>query len=90
AKLRRPGAVEFMRRRLAGLAAALGDRPYLDGERFTAGDLMMSSVLRVLDHTDLVAEHANLAAFKARCESRPAFGRALAAQLADFEDRDAA
>ena len=90
AKLRRPGAVEFMRRRLAGLAAALGDRPYLDGERFTAGDLMMSSVLRVLDHTDLVAEHANLAAFKARCESRPAFGRALAAQLADFEGRDAA
>jgi glutathione S-transferase len=90
AKLRRPGAVEFMRRRLAGLAAALGDRPYLDGERFTAGDLMMSSVLRVLDHTDLVAEHANLAAFKAHCESRPAFGRALAAQLADFEGRDAA
>ncbi len=90
AKLRRPGAVEFMRRRLAGLAAALGDRPYLDGERFTAGDLMMSSVLRVLDHTELVAEHSNLAAYKARCEGRPAFARALAAQLADFGDREAA
>jgi glutathione S-transferase len=89
-KLRRPGAVDFMRRRLAGLSAALGDRTWLDGGSFTAGDLMMGSVLRVLDHTDLVAEHPNLAAFKARCEARPAFERALAAQLADFEDRQAA
>jgi glutathione S-transferase len=46
--------------------------------------------LRVLDHTPLVAEHANLAAYKTRCESRPAFQRALAAQLADFEARDVA
>jgi glutathione S-transferase len=90
AKLRRPGAVDFMRRRLGGLAGALGDKPYLDGERFTAGDLLMSSVLRILDHTPLVAEHANLASYKARCESRPAFGRALAAQLADFDARDEA
>lgn len=90
AKLRRPGAVDFMRGRLAGLSAALGGKPFLDGDRFTAGDLMMSAVLRVLDHTDLVAEHANLAEYKARCEARPAFGRALAAQLADFDDRAAA
>lgn len=90
AKLRRPGAVSFLRRRLAGLSGALADKPYLDGDRFTAGDLMMSSVLRVLDHTDLLAEHPNLVAFKARCEGRPAFGRALAAQLADFVERDAA
>jgi glutathione S-transferase len=90
AKLRRPGAVDFLRRRLAGLSAALGGRPYLDGDRFTAGDLMMASVLRVVDHSDLVAEHDNLAAYKARCEARPAFQRALAAQLADFEERDAA
>jgi glutathione S-transferase len=90
AKLRRPGAADFVRRRLGGLASALGHKPYLGGERFTAGDLMMSSVLRVLDHTDLVAEHANLAEYKARCEDRPAFKRALAAQLADFEAREAA
>lgn len=90
AKLRRPGASDFVRRRLGGLASALGDKPYLDGERFTAGDLIMSSVLRVLDHTHLLAEHSNLTAYKARCEGRPAFGRALAAQLADFEKRDAA
>lgn len=90
AKLRRPGAVDFVRRRLAGLSDALGDKPYLDGDRFTVGDLMMTTVLRVLGHTDLVDEHANLIAYKARCEARPAFQRALAAQLADFEDRRAA
>ena len=54
AKLRRPGAVEFLGRRLAGLSNALGDKPYLDGGRFTAGDLMMSTVLRILRHTDIV------------------------------------
>lgn len=86
AKLRRPGAVDFIRRRLTGLANALGDKPYFDGERFTAGDLMMAAVLRVLDHTDLLAEHPNLSAFKARCEARPAFGRAMEAQLGDFTD----
>jgi glutathione S-transferase len=90
AKLRRSGAVEFIRRRLAGLAKALADKPYLDGDRFTAGDLMMATVLRILDHTDLVAEHANLADFKARCEARPAFKRALTAQLSDFEEREIA
>jgi glutathione S-transferase len=87
AKLRRPGAVDFMRKRLAGLANALGDKTYLDGDRFTAGDLMMTAVLRVLGHTDLVAEHPNLAAFQARCEARPAFGRALQGQLDDFSDQ---
>ena len=90
AKLRRPGAVDFLRHRLGSLSKALGDKSYLDGDRFTAGDLMMTTVLRVVDHTDLVAEHHNLAAYKARCEARPAFQRALAAQLADFEEREAA
>jgi glutathione S-transferase len=37
-----------------------------------------------------VAEHANLAAYETRCESRPAFQQALAAQLADFEERHVA
>jgi glutathione S-transferase len=39
AKLRRPGAVEFLRRRLSALSKSLGDKLYLDGDRFTAGDL---------------------------------------------------
>ena len=54
AKLRRPGAVAFVQRRLSALSKSLGDKPYLDGDRFTAGDLMMTTVLRILKHTDIV------------------------------------
>ena len=85
AKLRRPGAVEFAQKRLAGLADRLGDRPYLDGARFTAGDLMMTTVLRILKHTDIVTSDARLAAYVERCTARPAFSRALEAQIEDFE-----
>ncbi|MGE0851541.1 MAG: glutathione S-transferase family protein [Hyphomicrobiaceae bacterium] len=84
ARLRRPGAVEFVRRRLAALAKALGDKPYLDGDRFTAGDLMMTTVLRILGHTDIVTSDKRLAAYIERCTARPAFGRALSGQLGDF------
>jgi len=86
AKLRRPGAVEFLGRRLAGLSNALGDKPYLDGERFTAGDLMMSTVLRILRHTDIVTSDQRLGAYLERCTARPAFQRALDAQLGDFRE----
>jgi len=85
AKLRRPGAVEFVGKRLAGLSRSLGSKPYLDGDAFTVGDLMMTTVLRILDHTDLVRGDARLDAYVARCTARPAFKRALAAQLSDFE-----
>jgi glutathione S-transferase len=84
AKLRRPGAVEFLQERLAALSRSLGDKPYLDGDRFTAGDLMMTTVLRILKHTDIVTSNPRLAAFIERCTSRPAFKRALEAQLSDF------
>jgi glutathione S-transferase len=83
AKLRRPGAVEILNKRLTGLSNALGDKPYLDGGRFTVGDLMMSSVLRIMPA--ITNEHANLAAYLERCTARPAFQRALAAQLGDFK-----
>jgi glutathione S-transferase len=83
AKLRRPGAVAFLDRRLTSLAKNLGRKPYLDGERFTAGDLMMSTVLRILP--DITAKHAPLAEFVARCTARPAFKRALDAQIGDLE-----
>jgi glutathione S-transferase len=86
AKLRRPGAVEFVQRRLAALSKTLGDKPYLDGDRFTAGDLMMSTVLRILDHTDFVKSDKRLAAYMERCTARPAFKRALDAQLGDFKE----
>jgi glutathione S-transferase len=83
AKLRRPGAVEFVQKRLAALSTSLGDKPYLDGDRFTAGDLMMTTVLRILEHTDIVKSDQRLAAYVERCTARPAFKRALDAQIGD-------
>ena len=85
AKLRRPGAVAFVERRLDALTRSLGDKPFLDGERFTAGDLMMTTVLRILSHTDTVSCQPRLAAYLERCTARAAFKRALEAQLQDFK-----
>jgi glutathione S-transferase len=87
AKLRKPGARAFAQRRIEAVGKALGDKPYLDGDRFTAGDLLMSSVLRI-DET-LVAQ-PNLQAYVERCTGRPAFKRALDSQLADFRENAAA
>ena len=84
ARLRRPEAERKVRERLGRLSDWLGDRDYLE-DRFTAGDLMMTTMLRILNHTDLVAEFPKLARYQARCEARPAFRRALEAQLAPFE-----
>ena len=86
AKLRRPGAEQMVEKRLDALAERLGSRDYLDSDVFTAGDLMMTTVLRILRHTDLVARRPALAAYQQRCESRPAFQKALAAQLAPFAE----
>ena len=83
AKERRPGVEAFARDRLAMLEAALGDRQYLEG-RFTVGDLLMSDVLRIVDGSDLLDAYPALKAYKERCAARPAFGRAMAAQLAGF------
>jgi glutathione S-transferase len=85
AKLRRPDAEAFVRRRLGSLSKALGDKSYLDGD-LTAGDLMMSTVLRILRHTDIVTSDGRLAAYVERCTARPAFQRALDAQLGDFRE----
>jgi glutathione S-transferase len=84
AKLRRPSLDGFVRHRINSLATSLGQKDYLDGDRFTAGDLLMATVLRGLGHTDIVEAHAGLAAYVARCTARPAFVRALAAQIGDF------
>jgi glutathione S-transferase len=86
AKLRRPGAVDFAKRRLASLSKSFGDKPYLDGDRFMAGDLMMTTVLRILKHTDIVTSDKRLAAYIDRCTARPAFNRALDAQVGDFRE----
>jgi glutathione S-transferase len=84
ARLRRPGAVQMIQQRLGRLSQWLGDKDYLEGD-FTAGDLLMSTVLRNLRHTDILAGYPNLTAYRARCEARPAFQRALQAQLQAFE-----
>src|SRR3569623_96531 len=86
AKLRRPGAVAFVERRLAALSNSLGDKPHLDGDSFRAGALLMSTVLRILHRTDIVTKDKRLAAYVERCTGRPAFTRALDAQLGDFRD----
>jgi glutathione S-transferase len=80
---RRPAAVESVRRRLAELAACLDGREHLVGS-FSAADVLMTSVLRILRHTDLVEEEPVLLAYKERCEARPAFAKALAGQMAAF------
>ena len=90
ARLRRPGLVAFVEQRLGELASNLGDKDYLEADGFTAGDLMMVTVLRNLRHTDLMAKFPNLAAYQARCEARPAFQAALAAQLGDFVELEPA
>ena len=85
AKLRRTGAVAFLQWRLAALSKTLGDKAYLDGDQFTAGDLIMTTVLRILKHTDIVTNDKRLADYIDRCTARPAFKRALDAQLDDFK-----
>lgn len=85
AKLRRDGARAFAQRRLGGLANSLGDKQYLDGDRFTVGDLMMASVLRIPSYSDLVTADPRLGPYLIRCTTRPAFKRALEAQLGDFK-----
>ena len=73
-------------RRLAStaLAAFLGDREHLVDGRFTAADLLMTTVLRFLRTTDLVSQRPSLDAYKQRHEARPAFRKALADQMATF------
>jgi glutathione S-transferase len=84
ARLRRPGAEDFVRLKLKRVADWLGDKEWLEGDRFTIGDLIMVTVLRFLRHTKLVAEFPNLAAYVKRGEARPAFQHALNDQLATF------
>jgi glutathione S-transferase len=83
-RARRPAALDKVQRRLGDLEAWLGERDYLEG-RFTAGDLMMTTVLRNLRDTDIVAGRPRLQAYQARCEARPAFQKALADHLRPFE-----
>lgn len=72
-----------IRVRFSQLSERLAEADWLDG-RFSAADLMMAGVLFRAKSSGLVDEFANLAAYVARAEARPAFKRAFAAQLAVF------
>jgi glutathione S-transferase len=78
---RLPLVEDRVRDRLEQLSARLGDADWLDGA-FSAGDLMMVSVLLRLKSSGILDEYPNLAAYLARGETRPAYKRAFAAQLA--------
>ena len=73
-----------VRERLGQLSDRLGEADWLDGD-FSAGDLMMVSVLRRMQGTGLLEPYPKLLAYIARAVARPAYRRAFAAQLAVFE-----
>jgi len=80
---RLPMLEDRVRVRLGELASRLGKSDWLDGA-FSAGDLLMVTVLRRLDGSGLVEKFPNLSAYVARGEARPAYQRAFAAQLTVF------
>lgn len=80
---RLPLVRDRLRARLGELSRRLDDADWLDGA-FSAGDLMMVTVLRRLNASNLLPEYPNLLAYVARGETRPAFQRAFDAQLAVF------
>ncbi|WP_300973545.1 glutathione S-transferase family protein [Sphingomonas sp. LHG3406-1] len=81
---RRPQVVEMVGKRLDRLSDWLGARDWLEGQ-FTAGDLLMVDVLRIARNSGVLTQ-PNLIAYVERGTGRPAFQKAHAAQLADFEE----
>jgi glutathione S-transferase len=75
---------DAVRKRLGELSASLGAADWLDGQ-FSAGDLLMVTVLLRLKGSGLLDAYPNLAAYLARGETRPAYRRAFAAQRAVFD-----
>ena len=87
-KERLPLVMDRVRKPLEQLSVRLGDADWLDGA-FSAGDLMMVSVLQRLRPSGILNEFPKLAAYVARAEARPAYQRAFDAQLAVIADIDA-
>ena len=86
---RRPQAEAILNQRLAALDAWLGVKDYLE-DRFTAGDLIMTTVLRELVDCGALARFPALDAYRQRCEARPAFGRAMKGQMQTFLENEPA
>jgi glutathione S-transferase len=83
AKLRRPSLEQFIGRRLAPLETRLAGQDWL-GEAFTVADIAMVTTLRAIEKTELLTAHPAVEAYISRGMARPAFGRAMADQLAKF------
>lgn len=81
----RETALQRCEKRLSELAAVMQDREYLVGGRFTVADLMMSAVLNQLRETRLIEKVPTISAWHERCHARPSYKKALADQLAVFE-----
>jgi glutathione S-transferase len=86
ARERRPTALQRARTRLADLDRALHGKAYLVDDRFSAADLMMTTVLRIPRQSAILGEFPEVEAYRLRCEARPAFKKALADQLRRFEE----
>ena len=84
----REASLGLCKQKLKRVADALGGKDWLAGT-FSVADIAMITVLNNLRHTDLVAEYPALAEYKKRGEARPAYRRAMDAQLADFEQQPA-
>jgi len=85
---RQPILEERVRVRLGELSNYLADADWLD-HTFSAGDLLMVTVLRRLHRSGILNDYPNLTAYVARAEARPAYQRAFAAQLAVFAGQTA-
>lgn len=81
----KPTFEHFAQMRLRQLSDHLGDSAWLEGDRFTIGDLVMVTVLRMAERSGQLANFPALAAYVKRGEARPAFQCALADHLAVFE-----
>jgi glutathione S-transferase len=83
-KPRLPAVEARIDERLGELSHRLGTRDWLDGDAFTAGDLLMVSVIRMLEDDGYLDKYENLVGYVERGTARPAFKRALADQMAGF------
>jgi glutathione S-transferase len=79
------GIAGLVEMRLDSLCRQLDGRDYLE-DRFTAADLLMTSVLRILRTSAMVTDRPVLESYRLRCEARPAFKKALDAQLSRFTE----
>ena len=83
---RRPRVMKMVDKRLGQLDAALAGRAYLVGEEFSVADLMLSSVMKIVGHTDVLDAYPDVKAHRDRCFARPAYGEAIADQCRTFSE----